>query len=168
MKQARGSSACPSLLKLQPGLGQDALKCRYLPKPALTSQSLKRIKIILYKGMLLLVALQVLNLSADVDFSGAGNILLADNHQSHCTNSFAGYLLEKITGGKTALPEDSDEANIPGEPGMEKYETGPLYLEQVNQQLIAAFASRSAWTASSSVHKISKGYLNIISPPPEL
>lgn len=119
--------------------------------------------------MLLLLALQVLNLSADVDFSGAGNILLAGNSPYNCTHSFAEYLLQKITGDKTNLPEEGDETSIPGETGMEKYETGPLYMEQVQHQLIASLAGRSAWSSGCNrAHRISKGHLNIISPPPEL
>lgn len=116
------------------------------------------------------MALQVLNLSVDIDYAINGynhpvSIVAFDD-----IDSIAEFVCEKLLGNDSYTAEDSDDDNdgSPQNNGFEKYDDGPLYIEPVKQSLVVLNPCSNCWaTGLDQANKTCNGYFYIIAPPPE-
>jgi hypothetical protein len=130
---------------------------------------LKKAKIILLKGLFYLMALQILNLSIDIDYI-AGNVstsMAMGNYDD--IDSITEYILEKVIGDNNYTSEDDDDEGDPQSKGFEKYDCGPLFFEPSKVPTVATTNYTTTWTTGlDQANKTCKGYFNIVSPPPKV
>lgn len=131
---------------------------------------MKKVKNILFKGFFYLIALQILNLSVDVDYVVMNFHGVCRSAAFDDIDSLSEYLLEKIVGDNnyTAESDDDDEGNAQNK-GIEKYDPGPFYAEHLPKtKLIYTVNDSSFWvTGLDLANKTCKGYFMIITPPPK-
>lgn len=129
---------------------------------------MKKAKTILLKFLMFLMALQILNLSIDIDYI-AYNSQLNVRADFDDIDSFTEYLIEKITGDDNYTSEKDNDDGGPQDKGLEKYFTVILYFEpaaKVQADYNTYYAS--AWLRGlDQTNRTCKGYFNIISPPPK-
>ncbi len=131
---------------------------------------LKNARTIFLKGLFFVVAIQVLYLSIVMNLTACNTLQLQSFNKGNDICCFTGFIIERIFADNKYIPEDQDADNNADTNNMAKYETSPLYAEQIsNQHIVNCINSGSpGMTGTNLANKISKGYINIISPPPKL
>jgi hypothetical protein len=131
---------------------------------------LKRFKTILQKLLLCIIALQILNLSVDLDYIVTNNAGPAYLNNFDDIDSFTEYIVEKVIGDDhyTSENDDDDQGGAQNK-GIEKSDSGPLFFETENRaSQVSGSKYAMSWLAGlDQANKTCKGYFHIVSPPPE-
>jgi hypothetical protein len=116
-----------------------------------------------------LTALQILNLSIDVDYVINNSPCPAVMADYDDVDSYAEYIIEKIMGNDNYTSENDDDSDCAQNKSSEKYDPGTLCLEQFTKpQLFIRKGQNLSWTRGLDLaNKTCKGYFDIISPPPK-
>lgn len=129
---------------------------------------MRKAKTILLRGIFYLLALQILNLSIDVDYAvyqGTSQNLAGYDD----VDAFSELIVEKIMNNDKYTSEDDDDSGNAQDKGLEKYCSGPLYFESHTKVHLPAclFAGHSLGNNSGNNNKTSKGFYSVFSPPPD-
>ena len=130
---------------------------------------MKKAKTILLKALFYITALQILNLSIDVDYVINNSPCPAVMADYDDVDSYAEYIIEKIVGNDNYMSENDDDSDSGQNKSSEKYDPGTLFFEQLTKpQIVYSSYHFSFWTKGLDLaNKTCKGYFDIISPPPK-
>lgn len=131
---------------------------------------MKKIKTILIRGIFYLMALQILNVSIDMDYIANVKPEITSSGNYDDIDSFLELLIEKALGDNNYTSEQDDDSGNAQEKGLEKYGSSPICFEQLTKpQLAYSLTQQSSWTTGiDQANKVCKGYFNIVSPPPDM
>ncbi|MBE7168979.1 MAG: hypothetical protein INR73_00215 [Williamsia sp.] len=133
--------------------------------------TLKNYKLTLLYGLFYLVALQILNLSVDIDYVISRSVCSTALVEYDDIDSFSEYILEKIAGDSNYTSEDDiDDDESSRNKSIEKNNINPLYAEQFTRPQLSYDAIHgSPWaTGLDQANKICKGYFTMIFSPPKV
>lgn len=131
----------------------------------------KTLKNILLQGIFYVLALQILNLSVDIDYVVSKGLSSPNLVNYDDIDSFSEYVLEKIMGDNNFTSEnDDDDDGSSRSKGIERYDASTLYYEQFArpQLCYTAIHGSSLTYCPDRANKDCKGYISIVSPPPRM
>lgn len=116
------------------------------------------------------MALQILNLSIDIDYIIATIPKLTTQGNYDDIDSITEYVVEKVVGDINYTSEEDDDDGEPQNKGFEKYDYEPICFEPVTRVFyVDKTEYATTWaTGLDQANKTCKGYFNIVSPPPKM
>lgn len=131
---------------------------------------MNKIRSILLKSLFYFLALQILNLSIDVDYIVGSIPRLAAIVNYDDIDSITELVVEKMIGDNNYTSEEDDDAGNPQNKGFEKFDFEPFFVElHIKAPVLVKIDANTLWTTGIDIaNKTCKGYYNIASPPPEI
>lgn len=114
------------------------------------------------------MALQMLNLSIDVDYVTHSSPSVVPPVDYDDIDSFTELIIESIVGDRNYTSEDDDDSGHAMNKGIEVYNFDYLNFEHFAKPQTSIIKNHISWIAGlDQANKTCKGFFEILSPPPK-